>query len=94
MSALGEGSDKDESMLTCKEFIEDLLADHVDGTLEPEAVGELEAHLIKCPPCVAYLNTYRKTRNVVGLAGAARMPPEMRDILGQLMVRNLKRPGT
>jgi anti-sigma factor RsiW len=81
-------------MLTCTEFIEDLLADYVDGALEPEAVGELEAHLTKCPPCVAYLNTYRKTRDVVGLAGAAQMPPEMKDILRQLMVRKLKRPGS
>ena len=76
-------------MLTCKEFIEDLLAGYVDGTLEPEAVGELQAHLTKCPPCVAYLNTYRKTRNVVGLAGAAQMPPEMKDILRQFIARHL-----
>ena len=81
-------------MLTCKELIQDFVADYLDGSLGPAAVAELEADLAKCPPCVAYLNTYRKTRNVVGLVGAAEMPPEMQDILRQFMLGHLKRPGS
>jgi len=80
-------------MVTCKEFIEDFLAEYVDGALGPETMAELEAHLAKCPACITYLNTYRKTRDVVGLAGASEMPPAMKDILRQFMVRHLKRPG-
>jgi anti-sigma factor RsiW len=81
-------------MVTCKEFIEDFLAEYVDGALGPEAIAELEAHLARCPACVAYLNTYRKTRDVVGLAGASKMPREMKEILHQFMVIHLKRPGS
>ena len=80
-------------MVTCKAFIEDFLAEYADGALGPETMAELEVHLAKCPACIAYLNTYRKTRDVVGLAGPSEMPPEMKDILRQFMVKHLKRPG-
>jgi anti-sigma factor RsiW len=87
-----DGSDKDETMLTCKEFIEDFLAEYVDGALGPESVAELEVHLATCRACVAYLNTYRRTRDVVGLAGSVDMPPEMKEILRQFMAKHLKPP--
>lgn len=78
--------------MTCKEFIEDFLAEYVDGTLAPDAVAELESHLSACGACVAYLNTYRKTRDVIGLTGNAEMPPEMADILRRFMTEHLKFP--
>jgi len=79
-------------MLTCKEFIEDFLADYLDGSLGPETVAELEAHLAACRPCVAYLNTYQKTRDVVGQSGRVEMPAEMRDILRRFVIKHLGEP--
>ena len=76
--------------MTCKEFIEDFLTEFVDGTLAPHALAELESHLAACRACVAYLNTYRKTRDVVGLTGNAEMPAEMADILRRFMTEHLK----
>lgn len=83
--------DKDEFMVTCKEFIEDFLAEYVNGGLGPEAVAELEAHLAACRPCAAYLNTYRRTRDVVGQTGRVEMPPAMKDILREFMIKHLRR---
>ena len=76
-------------MALCKAFIEDQLADYVDGILSPELVAEIEAHLKICPPCVAYLRTYEKTRELVGRAGAVEMPEEMKNILSQFIREKL-----
>lgn len=77
-------------MLTCREFIEEYLADYLDGALSPDAVSELEAHLAVCEPCVAYLNTFRKTLDVAGRAGRVEMPAEMQDILRNFVIAHLR----
>ena len=72
--------------LMCKELIMDFLSDYLDGTLAPEVVADLERYLQDCKPCLAYLGTYKKTRELTGRAGRAEMPPEMharlREFLG------------
>ncbi len=47
-------------MITCRDLAE-LLLDFVDGSLPPEHRERIEQHLQLCPPCVAYLQTYRAT---------------------------------
>ncbi len=91
MESRSSSGDKGAFMVTCKEFIEDLLAEYLNGGLGPEAVAELEAHLAACRPCAAYLNTYRKTREVVGHAGRIEMPSAMKDILRKFMVKHLRK---
>jgi anti-sigma factor (TIGR02949 family) len=68
------------SELRCREII-DLLADYLDGSLPSETAKNLEAHLEGCPPCIAFVNTYRGTVNVVRRLSAAEIPPELRDRL-------------
>jgi hypothetical protein len=63
--------------MTCKDTI-DILADFLDQTLTSSAVEQLDAHLRDCAPCRAYLNTYRKTRGLVGEAGRVEMPDELK----------------
>lgn len=46
--------------ITCRELI-DFIADYLDGTLAPESRHEFDRHLAVCPPCVAYLDGYKKT---------------------------------
>lgn len=48
------------ALLTCKELL-DFLLDYVDGQLPPGERVEFERHLAVCPPCVAYLDSYRQT---------------------------------
>jgi len=81
-------------MMTCKELIEDFLADYLDATLCPEAVADLERHLAHCPPCVTYMNTYKRTRELVGRTAPADMPPEMRSMLRKYMVEQLAKDKT
>ena len=60
--------------MTCRDAI-DVLAEFLDQTLSHEAGEALEAHFRDCPPCLAYLSTYRATRELVGKAGRVEMPP-------------------
>jgi hypothetical protein len=56
---------------------------------------EVEAHFRACAACMAYLNTYRKTRELVGRhAAQVAMPEEMKDILRRFMLKEIakKRP--
>jgi len=74
--------------MTCKDAIE-VLADFLDRTLSSDVGRELERHLAGCEPCIAYLNTYRKTRSLVGAMGPTEMPPELRARLRQFLLAQL-----
>jgi anti-sigma factor RsiW len=77
------------NQLTCKEFILDYLADYLDTTLKPEVVADLERHLAECPPCLAYLNTYKKTRDLTRQAMPQAMPDEMKAHLRRFLLKHL-----
>ena len=47
-------------MICCKECIE-LLHDYLDGELNSETEASLEEHFADCPPCIAFVNTYKST---------------------------------
>ena len=50
-------------------------------------------HLRDCAPCRAYLNTYRKTRELTAKAGRAPMPEEMKQRLRRFLLDRLGDPG-
>src|SRR5262249_49907045 len=50
----------DMNYITCRHLI-DFLMDYVNGELPPAERHEFERHLKVCPPCVAYLDTYRES---------------------------------
>jgi len=80
--------------MTCREAI-DVLADYLDQILSSQMASQLESHLRDCQPCVAYVATYRKTRELVGKTGHVEMPEELKTRLRQFLVDQLgKRPGT
>ncbi len=60
-------------MICCKECI-DLLYDYIDGSLEQDTSKSLEEHFAECPPCIAFLNTYKSTTTIC------------RDILNQIEI--------
>jgi hypothetical protein len=78
-------------MLTCKTVIE-LLVDYLESTLTDEVCAALELHLRDCAPCVAYLNTYRKTRDLAAAEGRVEMPEEMRRRLRAVLLEHLQGP--
>jgi anti-sigma factor RsiW len=67
----------------------DYLDEYVDGTLSPEVVEDFERHLARCPPCVAYLNTYRRTRNLVHKMEPAVLSDDMKATLRQFLLEHL-----
>ena len=50
--------------LDCKKATS-LIQDYITGELEPDIASKLEIHLSICPDCVAFLNTYKKTTDLV-----------------------------
>jgi len=77
------------SALTCKEVILDYLADYLDKTLSPAVLADFERHLADCPPCLAYLNTYKKTRDLTRRAMLQAMPEELKAHLRAFLLKHL-----
>ena len=50
-------------MICCKECL-DLLHDYLDGSPKLETAEALENHFNDCPPCIAFLNTYKSTSSI------------------------------
>ncbi len=75
--------------LTCKELILEYLSDYLDAALSPDIVEDLERHLAKCKPCVAYLNTYKRTRELTARTPPHAMPEEMKAHLRRLLLKQL-----
>jgi anti-sigma factor RsiW len=75
--------------VACKEVILDHLSDYLDELLSSGLVKEIEQHLAGCPSCLAYLNTYRRTRDLIGETMRVPMPEEMRVILRDFVVARL-----
>lgn len=44
----------------CEKVIS-LIADYLNGELDPNLQARFERHLSQCPECLAYVNTYRQT---------------------------------
>jgi anti-sigma factor RsiW len=84
--------DADSAGLTCREAI-DLLADYLESALSEEEIRELEEHLAGCGPCQAYLNTYRRTKELTGRSERVAMPEEMKDRLRKFLLRALSSDG-
>jgi hypothetical protein len=75
--------------MTCRELI-GLLADYLEASLAPDVIAELERHLRDCAPCVAYLNTYRRTRDVAADVNRVEMPEEMKTRLRAFLLERLR----
>lgn len=46
--------------MNCKELAY-MLADYIDGSMDPGLREELDAHLSRCEPCMAFTKTFRAT---------------------------------
>ena len=74
--------------LTCEQVI-GLMADYLESALSPEVVAELEVHLAGCEPCVAYLRTYRRTKELTAQTERVEMPEEMKTRLRRFLLDKL-----
>ena len=60
------------STLSCREFVE-FLDEYLSGHLPEDERARFDAHLARCPACVAYTQTYRQA---LRLGRAAFLCPE------------------
>jgi len=63
-------------MITCRELTE-FLIDFVSDELPLEHRAHIEQHLKRCPPCVAYLESYQLTIKMTRQLPAAPLPEEL-----------------
>lgn len=47
--------------MSCRELVE-FLDEYLAGGMEPARVSAFNEHLAACPPCVAYMKTYQRSR--------------------------------
>ena len=57
------------------ELVRGQLSEYLDGTLGESDRRRLERHLSACPPCTAYLDTFRATVSALGTLTPPKAPP-------------------
>jgi anti-sigma factor RsiW len=81
---MGEGGSGESSEVECRQIAE-LLGDYVDGSLPNHLRELLEWHIDGCPPCVAFINTYRGTIAVTRRLPDTPMPVELKKRLVKVL---------
>jgi anti-sigma factor RsiW len=66
--------------IACVSGVE-LLMEYLEGALAPDVRLALEAHVARCPRCVAFIASYRDTPRIVREATAAVIPPGVQQSL-------------
>ena len=67
-----------------------LLFEFVEGELTPETHHKLEKHIGTCPPCLDYVNSYRRTIVMTHHHGLPEdpMPPALKEKLCEFIKQN------
>ena len=87
-------------MITCRELINEFLADYLGDGLPPDARREFDEHLAVCPACVNYLESYKRTIRLEKEAFAEEQrdpPPIPEELIRAVLAAKDKRgtgPGT
>ena len=68
----------------CSKIV-NLLADYIEGRLDPAVQADLERHLSACEPCVCQLHTYRSTVSLLRSLTEEDLPRELRLSLGAFL---------
>lgn len=74
-------------MIDCREAVGRMWA-YLSQWLETHDVDELEEHLDVCQRCCGELEFSRALRERVSQAGAAQMPPSVRDRITELLAHD------
>jgi hypothetical protein len=88
MPDCGSGS---ASEIECRRIAE-LLGDYLEGVLPRATQDLIDFHIDGCPPCVAFLNTYRGTVNATRKLAEVPIPPELKNRLLSVL-KSARGPG-
>ena len=62
-----------QEAIRCLEMVE-VVTEWMEGALDDDARGAIEAHLAICPDCVAYIDQLRTTRALAARLSVAEAP--------------------
>lgn len=71
-------------MMECKQLVA-LLSEFIDGQLPDHLCQEIQAHIADCEPCVAFVNTLRKTIQMCQQLPQQPLPDELKSRLKELL---------
>ncbi|MCS6806893.1 MAG: zf-HC2 domain-containing protein [Acidobacteriota bacterium] len=71
-------------MMECKQLVT-LLSEFIDGQLPAHLCQEIQAHIADCAPCVAFVNTLRKTIQMCQELPHHPLPDEMKNHLKEVL---------
>ena len=74
---------------SCKTVV-DLLQALLDGELEAAEEKDIREHLEGCPPCIEFLNTYRKTSDLCRRVLQREMPEELANRLTSFLRERIR----
>jgi hypothetical protein len=69
-----------ESSVECRQIAE-LLGDYIEGSLPRRQQELIDWHIEGCPPCVAFVNTYRGTIDAAQVLRDVEIPAELKSRL-------------
>ena len=67
-----------------------LIIEYLSGALDPKATLAWGAHLLNCSNCVAFLDTYRKTVEVVRALPSGEISPGARSRIQRSLERRIR----
>ena len=62
--------------IACASGVE-LLMDYLEGVLSADLRSALDAHVVGCPRCVAFIASYRETPRILREATATALPTDL-----------------
>ena len=71
---------------TCQSGVE-LLMEYLEGALAPDLRAAVEQHVAGCQRCIAFVESYRRTPDILKHATAAALPPDLARKLQELIRR-------
>ena len=79
-------------MVSCKECV-DLLLDFLEDNLKPELRDGLMHHFKDCPPCLHFIDTYKKTSSLCKKTLMKEAPREFADRLSSFLREQCNKSG-
>ena len=76
-------------MRSCEQVTQ-LLSDYIDGELAGRDKQSLDLHVMACPDCLRYLETFRETHKLVGEIRYEEIPSDFRKLLHTVLSERLR----
>ena len=64
--------------MRCEDLVS-VIIDYLEGEMKPEFRAEFERHIGDCSSCLAFLETYKKTKELTSQIGCSEIPPEVKN---------------